>query len=59
MAKESEISRRITRAVKTGDKLVQDIKRDIGQLLAAANGVKEIFDEIKNKLQDPDDKKEV
>jgi hypothetical protein len=56
MPKESEVAKRITRAVKAGDKLVKDIQRDIGQLIAAANGVKEIFGDIKNKLKGPDDK---
>lgn len=55
MSKESEVTKRITRAVKAGDKLVQDIQRDIGQIISAANGVKEIFDDIKNKFKEPDD----
>ena len=59
MSKESEVTKRITRAVKAGDKLVQDVQRDIGQIISAANGVKEIFDDIKNKFKRPDDKKEV
>jgi len=53
--KESEVTKRVTRAVKAGDKLVQDVKKDIGQLVAAVNGVKEIFDDIKDKLKGPDD----
>ena len=59
MAKESEVTKRITSAVKAGDKLVQDIKKDIGQLIVAANGVKEIFDDIKKNFKGPDDKKGV
>lgn len=59
MAKESEVTKRITRAVKAGDKLVQDVQRDIGQIISAANGVKEIFDDIKNKFKGPDDSQEV
>jgi len=51
MAKESELTKRITGAVKAGDKLVQDVKRDVGQLLVAASGVKEVVDDIKNKLK--------
>ena len=55
MAKESELTRRITKAVKAGDKLVQDVQRDVGQILVAANGVKETFINIKNALKRPDD----
>jgi hypothetical protein len=56
MPKESEVAKRITRAVKAGDKLVKDIKTDVAQLVAAANGIKEVFDDMKNKLKGPDDK---
>jgi len=51
MAKESELTKRITRAVKAGDKLVQDVKRDVSQILVAASGVKETIDDIKNKFR--------
>jgi len=57
--KESELTRRITSAVKAGDKLVQDVRRDIGQIVVAANGVKAIIDDIKNKFKRPDDSQEV
>lgn len=59
MAKESEVTKRITRAVKAGDKLIQDVQRDVGQVIAAVNGVKEIFEDIKDKSKGPDDKQEV
>lgn len=59
MAKESGVTKKITRAIKAGDKLVQDIQRDVGQVIAAVNGVKEIFDDIKNKFKGPDDGQEV
>jgi hypothetical protein len=55
MAGDSEITKRMTRLMKSGDKLIQDIKRDAGQLLAAANGVKEIITDIKNNLKEPKD----
>jgi hypothetical protein len=55
MAGDSEITKRMTRLMKSGDKLIQDIKRDAGQLLAAANGVKEIITDIKNNLKGPKD----
>ena len=55
MAKESELTKRITRAMKAGDKLVQDVRRDVGQILTAASGVKEIVDDIKNKFKRTDD----
>ena len=55
MAKESELTKRITRAMKAGDKLVQDVKRDVGQILVATNGVKEIVDDIKNRFKGKDD----
>lgn len=51
MAKESELTRRITRAVKAGDKLVQDVRRDVGQIAAAANGVKEAINEVRNRFK--------
>lgn len=59
MSKESEVTKRITRAVKAGDKLLQDIQRDVGQIVAACQGVKEIFDDIKDKFKGPDDSQEV
>jgi len=46
MAKESELTRRITRVVKASDKLVQDIQRDAGQILVAANRTKEVINSI-------------
>ena len=55
MAKESELTKKITRAMKAGDKLVQDVRRDVSQILAAANGVKEIVDDIKNRFKGKDD----
>ena len=55
MAKESELTKRITRAVKAGDKLVQDVRRDVGQILVAADGVKEIIADLKSKFKRPDD----
>ena len=55
MSKEKEITQKITRAIKAGDKLVQDIQKDVGQIIAAVNGVKEIFDDIKNKFKGPED----
>jgi len=51
VAKESELTRSITRAVKAGDKLFQDVRRDIGQIVVAANGVKGVIDDIKNKFK--------
>jgi hypothetical protein len=39
--------------------LHSNIKRDIGQLIAAAGAVKELFNEIRDKPGDSDDKKEV
>lgn len=55
MAGEKEISKRIIRLVQKGDKLVQDIEKDVGQLIAAAGGVKDIISDIKNRLKGPDD----
>jgi hypothetical protein len=56
MAKESEITKSITRTLKAGDKLVQDVQRDIGQLLAAADAFKQLIDQAKERFKGPDDK---
>ena len=59
MSKEKDITKNITRVVKAGDKLLQDIERDVGQVIVAVNAVKEVISDIKNKFKGPDDKKEV
>lgn len=51
MPAEKEISKKIIRVVKAGDKLVQDVQRDMAQLMAAASGVKEIISDIKDKFK--------
>jgi hypothetical protein len=59
MAGETEFSQRVIRVIQRGDKLVRDVRRDVGQLLAAAGGVKEILSDIKDNLRGQDDGKEV
>jgi len=56
MAKESELTKRITRTLKAGDKLVQDIKTDIGQIIGAANELKQLIDEARDKFKGPDNR---
>lgn len=51
MPKEKEITQKITKLIKAGDKLVQDAQRDIGQLMAAANSMKETIDDIKDRFE--------
>lgn len=58
MPKESETSKKLTKAIKAVDKLVQDIKRDVGEVISGAAEVKELFQNIKEKPKPPDDKKE-
>ena len=59
MPKESEITKSLTRVIKSGDKLVRDFKTDAAQLIAAGIAVKEIITDIKSKFEKPDDNKEV
>jgi hypothetical protein len=55
MPQESEISKKLTRAIKASDKLVQDIKKDVGHLIACGKAVKEVFEDLR-KPGGPDDK---
>jgi len=58
MPEESEPSRRITEAVRAVDKLVRDVREDVDSILLAAEGVKELFADLKDKFKGRDDKKE-
>jgi hypothetical protein len=49
MPKESETSRKIIAAVKAGDKLVQDIKKDAGLIVLATKELGGIFKEFLGK----------
>jgi phosphoglycolate phosphatase-like HAD superfamily hydrolase len=59
MPEESEPSRRITEAVRAVDKLVRDVREDVDSILLAAEGVKELFADLKDKFKKGDDTKEV
>ena len=59
MPEESESSRRITKAIKAVDKLVRDVREDIDDILLAAEGVKELLADLKDKFKKRDDTKEV
>jgi len=56
MSKEHDITKRVTQVIKAGDKLAQDVKKDIGQLIMAVDGVKETLGDIRNKIKGTDDK---
>jgi hypothetical protein len=56
MSKDSEIIKRVTGMMKAGDKLVQDIKKDVGKVIVAANELKQLIDEARDKFKGPDDK---
>jgi hypothetical protein len=58
MSKESETSKKFTRAIKAVDKLVQDVKRDIAEIISGAAEVKELLQNIKDNPKPPDDRKE-
>lgn len=51
MPKEKEITQRITRVIKAGDKLIQDVQRDVGQVVGALNAAKETINDIKNRFK--------
>ena len=55
MSKEKDITKNITRVVKAGDKLLQDIERDVGQVIVAVNAVKEVISDIKNRFKGKND----
>jgi hypothetical protein len=59
MPKESETSKKLTRGIKAVDRLVQDLKRDVAEIISGATEVKELFQNIKENPKPPDDKKEV
>jgi hypothetical protein len=59
MSKEHDITKRVTGVIKAGDKLVQDLEKDVGQIIMAVNGVKELLGDIKSKIQRTDDKEGV
>lgn len=48
---ELEITKRITRVLKSGDKLIRDVRDDIGQIVVAGIGVKEVITDLKNKFK--------
>jgi hypothetical protein len=56
MPKEHDITKRVTQVIKAGDKLVQDIEKDIGQIVMAVNSVKETLSDIRSKFKRTDDK---
>jgi len=56
MPKEYDVTKKVTRVIKAGDKLVHDLEKDVGQIVMAVNGVKELLSDIKNKLQGADGK---
>jgi hypothetical protein len=56
MSKEYDVTKRVTRVVKAGDKLVHDLEKDVGQIIMAVDGVKELLGDIKNKIQGTGDK---
>ena len=58
MSEESETSRRVTKAIKAVDKLVSDVREDVDSILLAAQGVKELFADLKDKFKGSDEKKE-
>jgi hypothetical protein len=49
MPKESEISRRIKNVVEAGDKLLQDLKSNVGKVITAGVELKEVLDGMKPK----------
>jgi hypothetical protein len=51
LSKESDITKKVTNLLKAGDKLVQDVQRDIGKLAAAANSMKKTMDDIKERYK--------
>jgi len=59
MSEESETSRRVTKAIKAVDKLVRDVREDVDDILLAAEGVKELFADLKDKFKKGDDTQEV
>ena len=59
MSVESETSRRVTKAIKAVDKLVRDVREDVDDILLAAEGVKELFADLKDKFKKGDDTQEV
>jgi len=54
MPKESETSRKIVAAVKAADKLVQDIKRDAGQIALATKELGDVFKSFLGKKDQKD-----
>jgi hypothetical protein len=56
MSKDSEVTKRMTKAMKSVDKLVRDVREDIGGVLLAMEGIKELVDDIKDKFKGSDHK---
>jgi hypothetical protein len=52
MAGETEFSQRIIRVIQKGDKLVRDIRKDLGEIGAAAIGVKNLIIDFKKSFKD-------
>jgi hypothetical protein len=56
MSKESETTKKVTQLIKAGDKLVQDVQRDVGQVIMAVDGIKAMLGDIRNKFKESDGK---
>lgn len=46
--KQSELSKRLTKAIKSADKMFADIQRDIGQVVEAFKELKDLVDKEKD-----------
>jgi hypothetical protein len=55
MPKEKEITTKVIKLVKSGDKLVRDIEKGVGGIVADAASLKETITKIKDTLQKPEE----
>jgi hypothetical protein len=52
MAGETEFSQRVIRVIQKGDKLIRDIRKDLGEIGAAAIGVKNLITDFRKTFKD-------
>jgi hypothetical protein len=51
---ELEITKRVTRVIKSGDKLVRDVRHDVEQMIVEGIGVKNLISDFMNRIQGKD-----
>lgn len=55
MAKEKNITKRITTVLKKADKLYQDVERDVKGIMTAVDAVRAVVKDIRDRFKPKDD----